>query len=449
MLNTHFANIVKSYIPMMERLTNCYVFYAPVEDAEGNFSVDIELTSGTNVRDIYNLSLAEQDGRPVIEVFTNGSLYGYRSNIMNDIIESMEDKLSPEKFSRKDYFERNGLDISNADDWDKIAGLSFTNEDNEKPRIYFDMDGTLAVFNKNATMEEVFSPGYFRGLEPIKETIELAEALVKDGYDVQILSGACYSAVQEKIEWLKEHMPFISPDKYNFVPVGADKSKFIPDPKHSILIDDYNKNLYEWEGLAVKCVTDINNPNKQFCNLSVLEDPCTHNMSVLIQALEDWMPKESINIRDFMALTYTADDKDARPRVICRDGFSFGVETGEGSYTEPAVQIYKYMDYRSIEITKPSVEDETLEGFAEEYLHLSGPITECEIPYVPVELIEEMIEKHGGIDEEMTFSKEDIERYNIAADYLEGKLDNIISDNGLNVIAGMTGTERNEMEEER
>ncbi len=443
MLNTHFANIVKSYASTIEHLTHCYVFIAPIEE-NGEFSIDIELSNGSDIQETF--CLTPEDGH--ISMTTNGDLYSYRAKIMNDIAESISEKMAPKTFNREDFFERNGLDIKDEMQWDEVTGLAFTNENQTEPRVYLDMDGTLAVFNKNATMEEVFSPGYFRGLQPIQEMVEFAKQLIKEGYDVHILSGACYSAVQEKIEWLREHMPFVSPDNYSFVPVGADKSKFIPDPKHSILIDDYNKNLTEWKGLAVKCVTDINNPNPAFVNLDIKKEQ-ENNLEMFENAINEWLPKDSLTFNDYAILTYSENESIDRPKIICRDGFEFWVETGENSHTEPNVQPFKTASFRSVEIVKPSAEDERLKVFANEYLYLSEPITESNIPYVPVELIEEMIKDHGGIDTEKTFSKEYIEQMGIDTDLYKGALDNLITESGINTLTDAITVIRNMEEIER
>lgn len=151
------------------------------------------------------------------------------------------------------------------DTWDNMkeirGGLTPINPLPISPIIYFDMDGTLAKFNKNAPMEEVFSPDYFRNLEPQREMVWLAKKLYDQGFDVRILSKSCYSAIQEKYEWLQEHMPFIEKQNIYFVPLDADKNNFVPAVKPvDVLIDDYWKNLTpdKWHGTAIKCVTDIN-----------------------------------------------------------------------------------------------------------------------------------------------------------------------------------------------
>ena len=145
-------------------------------------------------------------------------------------------------------------------EWDGIKSVTCTTA-RRCPAIYFDMDGTLAKFNKDAPMEEVFSPGYFRSLSPNKEVLHLAHTLAKAGFEVCILSKACHSAIWEKHDWIRQHLPFIKKENIYFVPLEADKNNFVPVVKPmDVLIDDYWKNLTpdKWQGAAVKCVTDIN-----------------------------------------------------------------------------------------------------------------------------------------------------------------------------------------------
>lgn len=146
-------------------------------------------------------------------------------------------------------------------------------EKTEHPVIYFDMDGVLAEWNwaksdehpDGVTMEEVFSPGYFRGLKPIDEYIELANTLHSKGADVRILSKSCFMAIKEKWEWLQENLPFIKKEHVYFVPLDEEKTGFVPEiSDYDVLIDDYNPNLENWTGIPIKAITDKNTINPRF-----------------------------------------------------------------------------------------------------------------------------------------------------------------------------------------
>lgn len=182
-----------------------------------------------------------------------------------------------EHINKKNWTEGNCINA-------RVSEESFTH-----PRIYIDMDGTLAQWNHEkseehpdgVTMEMVNSPGYFRTLKPNTGVVEFTKTLILRGYDVRILSKSSYGAIKEKTEWLGEYLPEIKKEKIYFVPLNAEKSDFIPNPvSMDILIDDYNPNLDSFKGTAVKCVTDrnsinpaypwINNDNPVYKNLNVI-----------------------------------------------------------------------------------------------------------------------------------------------------------------------------------
>ncbi len=169
----------------------------------------------------------------------------------------------------------NYYNVITREDWDKensnlINERNKTltrrfNASNNKRKVYFDMDGVLAKFNKDAPMEEVFSKGYFLNLDPIKGGLNLCKALIEDkNFDVNICSKSSYDAINEKLTWLKKYLPEIDDAHIFLVPLDANKSEYILDQENSILIDDYNKNLSEWKGIAVKFINGINTPTKEF-----------------------------------------------------------------------------------------------------------------------------------------------------------------------------------------
>lgn len=187
--------------------------------------------------------------------------------------------------NRNEYLNRMGIE-DNLEKWNNTLSINPEPDITNKISIYFDMDGTLAVFNKGKTMEEIFSPGYFRNLEPNKNIVSLAKQLCADeNVNVYVLSKSSYEAIQEKIDWLEEYIPEIHKENIVFVPLEANKRDFIPNSFNvQILIDDYNKNLNDWDGLAVKCVTDVNNENPDydsiFYNLDVEDNICLINDSL-------------------------------------------------------------------------------------------------------------------------------------------------------------------------
>ena len=88
------------------------------------------------------------------------------------------------------------------------------------------------------------------------------------------------------------------------------------------------------------------------------------------------------------------------PYVICKDGFTMSVQAGESLYSSPRDVADKY---EKAEIGFPSSPESLIAKYAEngEVEGNDDPrLCDTVYPYVPVELIDKVIHKHGGIDEE-------------------------------------------------
>lgn len=86
-----------------------------------------------------------------------------------------------------------------------------------------------------------------------------------------------------------------------------------------------------------------------------------------------------------------------RPRIFCVDGFNMSVQGSKGHYCSPrATENY----YHSMEIGFPSEEEELIMTYAE----TPNDPTQTVYGYVPCGVIQDVINKHGGIDVEKTFN---------------------------------------------
>ncbi len=141
-------------------------------------------------------------------------------------------------------------------------------------KLFLDMDGTLAKFmeeeweNKFLTEE-----GFFKNLKPYKGIKGLAKIMKK--FDTYILSASPHDrATQEKLEWIKEHLPTMDMNKVIICNRGDDKAKYIKNTrnitidKSCYLLDDYGVNLEEWTkagGTPLKRITPYSdNSSKRF-----------------------------------------------------------------------------------------------------------------------------------------------------------------------------------------
>lgn len=170
-------------------------------------------------------------------------------------------------FTTNEFISRYSSNYSN-NEWKNLQSLTRTTSD--KPSVYFDIDGTLGKWNGKATMEEIFDlrNHYFAKVEPDEFAINLAMMLHEDGVDVCVISAAELDTIPDKYDWIKKHLPFIEEENIFFAPIGADKTQFIKgNADISVLIDDYNPNLYAWKeagGQSVKYLNGINSKNPDF-----------------------------------------------------------------------------------------------------------------------------------------------------------------------------------------
>lgn len=168
--------------------------------------------------------------------------------------------------------------------------------------IYFDMDGVLALYERHAYPPEsqlycTLGKHYYRSVKPDKKMIRVFIALIKidtlrdfnenvskiDKIRMHILSsltnrGDVYlEQMNDKKDWCRKHIDASPTKNYNMHFAGSNK-RYIGEAlsdnrklsRKDILIDDYNKNLQEWEnagGTAVKYCNGINSPDtwKGFC----------------------------------------------------------------------------------------------------------------------------------------------------------------------------------------
>ena len=79
-----------------------------------------------------------------------------------------------------------------------------------------------------------------------------------------------------------------------------------------------------------------------------------------------------------------------RPRLLCTDGFSISVQASKFHYCRPRLD--GAQDYEAVELGYPSMEDELINDYAED-----DDYTRTVYGYVPIEVVERLIEKHGGI----------------------------------------------------
>jgi len=84
--------------------------------------------------------------------------------------------------------------------------------------------------------------------------------------------------------------------------------------------------------------------------------------------------------------------RECTPRIICADGFSMSVQVGEGIYCSPRVNDAAL--YTAAEVGFPLDMEPLLMEYAESPDNPTGTV----YPWVPIDVIEKVIEKHGGME---------------------------------------------------
>ncbi|WP_322507552.1 hypothetical protein [Anaerolinea sp.] len=79
-----------------------------------------------------------------------------------------------------------------------------------------------------------------------------------------------------------------------------------------------------------------------------------------------------------------------RKDIVCKDGFSFSCQASEAHYCCPRTDSPGEEGYSHVEIGFPSKKEPLLESYSSSF---AGDNV---FPLVPVEVVEQIIEKHGG-----------------------------------------------------
>ncbi|MBQ2884953.1 MAG: hypothetical protein IJE43_14480 [Alphaproteobacteria bacterium] len=150
-------------------------------------------------------------------------------------------------------------------------------------KIFLDMDGTLARFNvRNALQRFENERGFFANLLAYKG-IENINEMIKNG-NVYIISASpnIYADLDKKT-WLQKYLPNLQNKNIIFCRIGENKAKIIEKQLNikvdetCYLLDDYTKNLTEWEtvgGVGIKRITKCaDNSTKKWTGLE-LKDLC-------------------------------------------------------------------------------------------------------------------------------------------------------------------------------
>lgn len=148
-----------------------------------------------------------------------------------------------------------------------------------KQRIFFDMDGVLALW-ESASIEEQTSVGFFLNRKPVQAVLEMLTLIrAADMFDIYILSSVYNDnhSKAEKVAWNRLYTG-VPMSNQIYVPYGTDKGQALAAlggiRNTDVLIDDFTPNLLKWSGIAIKMYNGINGTHGKwhgFCVHSTME----------------------------------------------------------------------------------------------------------------------------------------------------------------------------------
>jgi hypothetical protein len=100
---------------------------------------------------------------------------------------------------------------------------------------------------------------------------------------------------------------------------------------------------------------------------------------------------DSTSINDWHKATSESRGHYIVPRLECADGFTMSVQASGGHYCSPRED--KAWPYSMFEIGYPSKKEQLITKYAES----PGEWTKTVYGFVPVEIVEAVIAKHGGL----------------------------------------------------
>ena len=96
-------------------------------------------------------------------------------------------------------------------------------------------------------------------------------------------------------------------------------------------------------------------------------------------------------VNEYLRRTWTGDRLCIRPYIECADGFTISVQASDFHYCSPRTSVAD--QYETVELGFPNMEDPIIKDYAED----PDDLTHTVYGYVPIKVVNKLIEKHGGI----------------------------------------------------
>lgn len=96
-------------------------------------------------------------------------------------------------------------------------------------------------------------------------------------------------------------------------------------------------------------------------------------------------------VNEYLKRTWYGERWCIRPAIECVDGFTISVQASEIHYCSP--RINGADRYENVELGFPNMEESLIADYAVD----PDDLTQTVYGYVPIEVVNKLIEKHGGI----------------------------------------------------
>ena len=100
-----------------------------------------------------------------------------------------------------------------------------------------------------------------------------------------------------------------------------------------------------------------------------------------------------MNTKQFLSETANLMGTHPRPHIFCKDGFTVSIQASEFHYCSPR-ETLKDGNYNKVELGFPSEKEDLIINYAEE----PDCPTKTVYGWVPTEIVDKVLAKHGGID---------------------------------------------------
>lgn len=112
--------------------------------------------------------------------------------------------------------------------------------------------------------------------------------------------------------------------------------------------------------------------------------------------IEQWLEKTTR-----VLLLESKEIQLCRPPIVCRDGYTMSVQTEGDTLFATYKDTPKGRTYITLDVSEISEEDISLKPY--EHLYKDNEAEEKVWAFVPIQVVERLIKKHGGIDDKVIF----------------------------------------------